>query len=161
MTLSSREQAGAVTVSIMTERKSVQMHHKYPVVITTTNVKADGYEPSGTTEALQPPSGIPITILWSSTKMTKKQWYKLKLEVKLGKLVSADTILNKTGWCWACKHYTYSDPVYFLSRKAYRSKCKYHKQKICKPIRISTIDSFGDIVHYSWYSHYHPSRFDD
>lgn len=89
--------------------------------------------------------------------MTKKEWYKLKLQVVLRKTIPSELILLKTGWCHKCKNYKGEIEK---RNDADASACHHWRQK-CKDRLIPTVDTDGIIIEYSWFSYYYPKKFDD
>lgn len=74
--------------------------------------------------------------------MTKKAWYKLKLQVALGSTtLDQDFIIDKTGWCGQCK---------------YREKCSG-----CESILIPTRTKDGENAMSLWPTGYYPKKFDE
>lgn len=89
--------------------------------------------------------------------MTKKQWYKLKLEVTLGKIVSSHTVLYGVGWCLYCKHRKGGTEE---SKTAAQGICEHYNRK-CQKREIPTTTSDGRADNDTWYSYYYPKEFTD
>jgi len=80
--------------------------------------------------------------------MTRKDWDKLNLQVKLGATPDFNAILYSVGWCRDCAFRKFEG-------------CPYNKEKQSKGITIETIDKQQRHHHTLWKPCYKPETFDE